>query len=155
MDLDKILAITVSGVRADEQQAVKDLLTRCELVVDDITTQKLQLFLAARKGEELIGTVGLQKFGEAGLLRSLAVEESFRGKGVGKKLLTSMEKFARILNVKQLWLLTMTAADFFSHMGYAATERAQAPPPIAATDEFQHYCPDSAVCMSKMLLGRS
>lgn len=155
MDLDKILAITVSGVRAEEEQAVKNLLAQCGLVVDDITTEKLQLFLAARKGEEFIGTVGLQKFGEAGLLRSLAVSESYRGQGVGKKLLASMEKFARILDVKQLWLLTMTAADFFKHHGYAETERSQAPPPITATAEFQQHCPDSAVCMSKMITAPS
>ena len=154
MDLEKILSITVSGVRAEEETAVKELLTQYDLVVDDITAEKLHLFLAARKGEELIGTIGLQKFGEAGLLRSMAVSDAYRGQGVGKKLLISMEKFARILEVKQLWLLTMTAADFFTHFGYAVTNRSEAPPPIAATDEFQHHCPDSAVCLTKMIVGQ-
>lgn len=153
MDLEKILSITVSGVRTEEHQAVKDLLSQCDLVVEDITPEKLHLFLAARKGEDLIGTIGMQKFGEAALLRSLAVAEAYRGKGIGKKLLTSVEKFARILEVKQLWLLTMTAADFFKHFGYGTAERSQAPPPIAATAEFQHHCPDTAVCMCKMLPG--
>ena len=155
MDLDKILAITVSGVRFEEQQEVKEVLVQCGLVVEDITPEKLRYFLVARKGDEIIGTIGLEFFDTNGLLRSLVVLEPFRGQGIGKMLLASAEKSARYFAIKRLWLLTTTAADFFKHMGFDTVARADAPPTVSASSEFKRLCPDSAVCMCKTIAGES
>ncbi|MGR8918854.1 MAG: hypothetical protein ACU85V_04495, partial [Gammaproteobacteria bacterium] len=48
-------------------------------------------------------------------------------------------------------LLTETAAAFFEHLGYSRAPRAAAPATIAATAEFASLCPDTAVCMRRVI----
>ena len=54
--------------------------------------------------------------------------------------------------MRALYLLTTTAVPFFERMGFAAIDRAEAPPAIAATREFATYCPESAVLMRRRLI---
>jgi amino-acid N-acetyltransferase len=50
-----------------------------------------------------------------------------------------------------LYLLTMTAADFFLRRGYQVRQRSAAPQPIADTFEFKSACPVSEFCLHKNL----
>jgi amino-acid N-acetyltransferase len=45
----------------------------------------------------------------------------------------------------------MTAADFFSKIGYEVTQRDKVPESIGNTEEFKNVCPVSAVCLFKVL----
>jgi amino-acid N-acetyltransferase len=95
--------------------------------------------------------VGLEVLGEVGLLRSLAVPQEDRGRGVGTQLTHKAEDYARTLGVQALYLLTTTAPDFFARRGYQRIDRAAAPAPLQATTEFQSLCPSTAVCMVKYI----
>ena len=151
MDLNGILGLTVSGVRAEDRQAVMDLIGACGLHTEDLTEAMLGDFLIARKAGEIAGVVGLEICGGDALLRSLAVSEVHRGQGVGRKLAASVEKAARSRGVNTLYLLTVTAEGFFARRDYRTIDRDQAPAGIRATAEFSRFCPSSAVCMRKSL----
>ncbi len=151
MDLEQILVVTLSGVRPEEETAVQALLADSILPVSDLTSEKLRHFLVARKGDLVVGTVGLELFPPHGLLRSLAVDEAHRGQGIAAKLLTAIEQYARMMEVDTLYLLTPTAADFFSQREFTKTSRREAPQSLLATEEFKTLCPDTAVCMQKRL----
>ena len=139
---------------APDKQEVLDLLTGAELPVEDLTNEKMQNFMVAR-GEDntIIGVVGIEMFQEIGLLRSLAVQSAIRGKGLGSQLTREIESFACSKGIKTLYLLTMTAADFFSKFTYQVIQRNQAPESIQNTAEFNNLCPVSAVCFCKSLEG--
>ena len=94
MDLDEILSVTFSGVRPEEEQAVMALLADCDLHAGDMSSEKLRHFLVARKGDAVIGTVGLEIFPPQALLRSLAVAEDFRGQGIARRLIGAIERYA-------------------------------------------------------------
>ena len=98
-----------------------------------------------------VGAVGVELYGKTGLLRSLVVHPSYRGRGLGKQLTSEIETYARGLGVKTLFLLTMTAADFFPRLGYQPILRSDVPQSIAETFEFKSACPVSAVCLYKNL----
>jgi amino-acid N-acetyltransferase len=153
MDLDRILGVTVSGVREEDRPAVMALIGDCGLHTEDITEEMLRDFLVARKAGELAGVIGLEFHGAGALVRSLAVSERYRGKGLGSKLAASAEKAARARGVSRLYLLTMTAEGFFTGQGYEKFDRCRAPEQIRATAEFVRLCPDSAVCMQKAIAG--
>ena len=102
------------------------------------------------KDDCIIGVVGVEMYQESGLLRSLAVHPAYREKGVGSRLTRKIESFARHNGIKTLYLLTMTAADFFSKIGYEVTKRDKIPESIAKTEEFNNICPISAVCLFKV-----
>jgi amino-acid N-acetyltransferase len=101
----------------------------------------------------LAGVAGLEFYGHEALLRSLAVQPDERGRGTGAWLLAFAEQTARESGVEQLYLLTETAAPFFSQQGYSACERSLAPASISATTQFAALCPASAVFMCKSLAG--
>ena len=108
--------------------------------------------MVALIGEKLIGVVAVELYGEYGLLRSLAVNDEFRGLSIGKKLVAEAENWSINNGLKQLFLLTTTAADFFPKLGWEITERSAVPESVAASTEFASVCPSSAVCMFKNIV---
>lgn len=98
-----------------------------------------------------IGGGGIEAYGPNGLLRSVVVEESVRGRDYGTALAESLEAAASRGGVENLYLLTTTAERFFEARGYRKTARAEVPCAIRRTSEFQSLCPESATCMGKSL----
>lgn len=141
--------LTVRHAQDDDLLAIAALLKKSGLPFQDIGTGHLADFLVAEQGGIFVGTVGLERFGESALLRSLAVHSEHRGIGLGKQLVAAIEGHASGSGVKTLYLLTMTAADFFGRHGYDVIVRAAAPEALQATPEFASLCPSQAICMSK------
>jgi amino-acid N-acetyltransferase len=151
IDLESILKVTVSGLRGGEQSEVTALITACGLPVEDLTPQKLRHFVIARKGDRPIGTAGIEMTGRQSMLRSVAVSEAYRGRGIAAKLVTAAERYALSLGIDTLYLLTMTADDFFAGQGFVKIDRRDAPAAIRSTPEFKCLCAETAVCMQKRL----
>lgn len=135
--------------RAPPPQAVQRLLGDCSLPAADLGIGQIEHFFGCGAEDAPQGVVGLELCGETALLRSLAVEPTIRGRGCGKALVARAEAYARQRGVRQLYLLTTTAAEFFSRLGYKAIARDQAPEAIRATSEFSTLCPVSSAFMMK------
>ena len=146
------MTLTYSPATVRDLPAIQHLLNRCQLPADDVG-EHLNHFLVARKDGRIVGTVGLEVYGTSGFLRSLAVDEGFRGEGIGKALYAAVAEHAATLRIQQLSLLTTTAEHFFAKHGFVRVERNQIPQYVRATKEFRLYCPSTAVCMSKVVSG--
>src|SRR5215469_5099746 len=94
-------------------------------------------FLLAYRDGALLGTVALERYGEAALLRSVAVAPAARGQGLGQVLVRRALEQARRAGLKQVVLLTTTAADFFPRFGFRPISRAEVPLAAQASIEFQ------------------
>jgi amino-acid N-acetyltransferase len=151
MDLDHVLDFTLSGVRPGEAAEVTALIHSAGLPVEDLTPAKLRHFILMRRGEAIVGAVGLELAGPDALLRSLVVAEAYRHRRVAKRLVAAVERYARSLGATRLFLLTQTAEGFFQAQGYTPASRADAPPGLQETAEFRNICPASAACLSKTL----
>lgn len=127
------------------------LLAECGLPVADIPRDSAQPFFAVRLDDALVAVVGLELHQPFGLLRSLAVAPAQRGRGLARDLVAFAESFAAAQGVDTLFLLTTSAAEFFTRLGYAPASRAAAPPAIQATAQFAGLCPASAAFLSKHL----
>ncbi|MEJ5357881.1 MAG: arsenic resistance N-acetyltransferase ArsN2 [Desulfobacterales bacterium] len=134
-----------------DRAAIRRLLDSCRLPTADLTGGPGPFFLGALAGEELLGTVGLEIYGEAALLRSLAVDPRHRGEGLAGRLLAAAEAHARGRSVARLYLLTTTAETYFRSRGYRRVPRAEAPEAIRGTREFASLCPQSAAFLVKEL----
>jgi amino-acid N-acetyltransferase len=137
----------------DDLPAIRSLLAQCQLPEEDIAAH-LGNFVAARADGDLIGVIGLEVCGRAGLLRSLAVAPARRGRGVGRALYDRILAQAHFKRVTELYLLTLTAAAYFARLGFRQTDRAGAPESIQVTREFQTLCPQTATCMMRRLDSR-
>lgn len=138
--------------QADEttRPYVETLLDESGLPSGDVRA-KLDCLYIGYNGDTRVGVGGLEKHGSAGLLRSVVVEESARGNGVGTQLCVRLERKARRDGIETLYLLTTTASEFFADIGYRTTERSDAPAAIQQTTEFDDFCPATATCMTKSL----
>ena len=145
------VARSVRCAQAGELDAVRALLERCGLSVADLDAVPLTDMVVAIAGGQIAGTAALQRFGDAGLLRSVAVEPDCRGQGTAAALVDSVEARARTLGLRELWLLTTSAQGYFAQRGYRAAARADAPPAVQTSSQFALLCPASAACMVKAL----
>jgi len=136
--------------RDEDVEAIVELLKTNNLPISDLNTGQ-RIFLVALSDEKTIGCVAVEIYGDAGLLRSLAVNKNFRGKSIGQKLVTESEVWSRNNGLKSLYLLTTTAANFFQKIGWCNTDRASVPKSIAFSSEFASVCPSSAVCLIKKM----
>ena len=127
------------------------LLDRAHLPTEDLTEDHCQHFYFSGPAHAPTGLVGLELYGDVALLRSLVVAEEIRGQGAGRALLQHAEAQARAHGVRQLFLLTTTAEDFFATQGYSRASRDAAPPAIRATREFAGICPSSSAFMMRQL----
>ena len=126
------------------------LLKRAGLPIHDIDPD-LEGFFVAYDECKLVGTVGVETFGEIGLLRSLAVEESFQNQGIGAQLSKKALNYAKSQGLKKLYLLTETADNYFARYGFTRIDRKDVPQAIRETEQFSSICPASAVVMEKIL----
>lgn len=133
----------------DEKQ-IRQLLAAAGLPYDDIHTH-LHNFLVARQDDAMVGAVGLEIYGELGLLRSLVVASSSQGNGVGRMLFDTIMAYARMRRVRALYLLTTTADRFFGKLGFTVVDRNKLPEAIRKTNEFLKLCPTNAVCMTRRI----
>ena len=119
------------------------------LPVEDFVPE--HLVFVAEDADAVVGAIGLEDYGEVGLLRSLVVAEATRGTGLGRRLVAELESYARAGGINEIWLLTIDADAFFARLGYETADRADAPREIRNTAEFSDLCPASATLMFKSL----
>ncbi len=130
---------------------VEAFLVAAGLTVSDISTAANLQFFGIRGGDAFVGVVGVEAYGQIGMLRSLAVAGSCQHQGYGQALVRFAETWASRHGMNTLYLLTVTAAPFFERLGYKTIQRTEAPASIAATSQFSALCPTSAVLMRKAL----
>jgi amino-acid N-acetyltransferase len=128
--------------------AVEGLLSANDLPLDGVK-ENLSGFIVAEQGGQVIGAVGLEKFGSIALLRSAVVSNEHRGSGVGRRLVEQILERAQKDGIEELFLLTTTAEDYFPRFGFTRTTRSAVPPAVKASAEFRGACPDTALVMTR------
>jgi amino-acid N-acetyltransferase len=144
--------VTAQVVQGEKQlQALKDFLRSNELPADDVTLHN-NLFLAYYNlNDELVGSGGLEFYGDKTLLRSLAVSQQLRGQLLGKQIVHDLLEQVKARGIREIYLLTQTAYYFFLKFGFTEVLREQVPPEIQASTEFSQVCPSSAKVMKFIL----
>src|SRR6185295_4203661 len=139
--------ITYRLAENGDLEKIKGLLTRAELPVDDINASKIDFVVATNGSSDLIGCIGLERYGADGLLRSFAVDPAYRGTGIGHELLHRLLSRDGKSELHNVHLLTTTAERFFDRYGFRVVSREEAPASIKDTVEFTSLCPSSSTYM--------
>jgi N-acetylglutamate synthase-like GNAT family acetyltransferase len=132
--------------RPERLDAVRALLEAAGLPPDGLEAHLRSFLLASRDGA-LVATVGVERYGDAALLRSVAVRPDARDAGLGGALVARVLDGLRRDGVREAWLLTTTAAGFFARLGFRPARREDAPPAVRASTQFAGACPATATCM--------
>jgi amino-acid N-acetyltransferase len=142
--------VRVDVASAQDLNAIRGLLERSGLPTSDLESAQPE-FAVIRQDGQVVAAGALQRFRATALLRSVVVAPERRGSGLGRSVVSELERLAQAGEIKRLVLLTQTAADFFARQGFRTIERGSAPEDIQASEEFRSLCPSSAICMAKDL----
>jgi C_GCAxxG_C_C family probable redox protein len=143
--------MSISIISNANMADVIHLLSACNLPTDDVGADN-QTFFGVWDGTKLIGCIGLEQYGRVGLLRSMAVDEVFRGQQLATKLYNHLIEYCFGQGLSHLYLLTQTASGFFEKHEWQVIGREQVPEEVKSSAEFAHLCPASALCMELSLM---
>lgn len=130
--------------------AIERLLVASELPTDGVR-EGLDGFLVAEAGDEIVGVAGLEVGGDNALLRSVAVADAWRSRGVGRALVTRVIADAEARGIHAMYLLTTTAERYFPSFGFRQVARAEVPADIRETAEFKTICATTSTVMTRAL----
>ena len=142
--------VELRGARSGDLPEVLALLREAELPSAGVAETFSDFFVAEQDGR-LIGAAGLEIYGPSALLRSVVVNDEWRGSGVGRRLIDTALEEAKARGIEDVFLLTTTAEHYFPRFGFACVSREAVGLEVKASIEFQGACPASAVVMRKSL----
>ena len=135
---------------AGDRETIRALLDAERLPSSDLAASGVVL-IAAKTRDRVVGCVGVEPHGDAGIIRSLAVAPEYRRRGIARSLVSRAEALALKGGLRCLYLLTESAVDFWNKIGYVAVSRTEPPSAVRASAEFASLCSPSATCMKRVL----
>lgn len=105
--------------------------------------------IVAREGDAVVGVAAVELYADGSLLRSVAVEGGVQGRGIGKALTVAALEIADRRGVGDVFLLTTTAPDYFTRLGFTPVSRDDVPAGVRASVQFVAACPASAIVMRR------
>jgi len=143
--------IVISGATASDLPVIKQLLVTNKLPTEGIDDH-WRTFIVARDGDEIVGCGGSEAHRLAALIRSVAVAESHRSQGIGRRIVRQLIDRLASRGIREFYLLTTTAQPYFAKRGFKPIDRDEIHPQLLGSAELSGACPDSAVCM-RLVMG--
>jgi N-acetylglutamate synthase-like GNAT family acetyltransferase len=141
--------VTLRPAGPADWPAISALLEANRLPLDG-AREHLHHYLVAVSHGEIVGSAGAEQYGDVALLRSVAVAPGLHKRGIGQRMVEQLIQEARRRQIAALYLLTVTAPEYFARYGFRRSERGQAPAALRNSRELQGACPD---CAAFMVLG--
>jgi amino-acid N-acetyltransferase len=138
--------VSIGPARRDELPRILELLEEVGLPRDGLANHP-STTLVARGDGRVVGCAALELYGQAALLRSVAVAWDLRSTGLGWRLTEAALELSRHLGVEEAYLLTETADHFFPRFGFQPIPRSEVPRSVRSSVEFTSACPASARAM--------
>jgi N-acetylglutamate synthase-like GNAT family acetyltransferase len=142
-------SVQIFDASPSDSGEILTLLSAFDLPHEGVVEHLCGFIIARDAGGRLVGTVGLERHGQVGLLRSAAVASDLQHSGIGSCLITALLERAAKCGVEKVVLLTSTARDFFSQrFGFSEVSRTEYAAQLSASPEWKLPRCSSAVCMS-------
>jgi amino-acid N-acetyltransferase len=144
--MSELNSVIIRQAQRCDQLPILNLLLHADLPTAGVG-EWLDFFFVAETNGVVIGIAGLELHATDGLLRSVAVNEEWRGSGIGRRLTNVVVECARASGLHRLFLLTTTAEKYFELSGFRTTTREAVSEEVRNSVEFREACPASAVAM--------
>ena len=141
---------TIRRATRSDQRRVEQLLSSLHLPTAGVADWIDRFWVADHAGSP-VGVAGVEQYGNAALLRSVAVDPSWRDTGIGRTLVETALATARAEGADSVYLLTTTAERYFPRFGFERITRDEVPDSLRESVEFREACPASAVVMRKAM----
>lgn len=142
--------LEIRAARPEDLDEIIDLLKSAGLVTEGVADH-IGTYVVARDGAELVACGGSEAYQFAALIRSIAVRENSRGVGLGRRIVRELIDRLASRGLREFYLLTIDAEDYFKRRGFKTIDRDQIHPQLLGSAELQGACPDDAVCMRMVM----
>jgi len=143
--------IRITAATVDDLARIKELLTQNKLTTEGVDDH-WRTFVIARSGETIIACGGAEAYQFAALIRSIAVDDAWRGRGIGRRLVRQLLDRLASRGLREFYLLTTTGEAYFRKRGFKTIDRDEVHPQLLASHELQGACPSDAVCMRLVMM---
>ncbi len=135
-------SITYSFATPADKDQIRRLLSECGLP-SLYVHRHLKFFIVAKAAKKIVGVIGLEVYGRVGLLRSLCVDQAYRGRGIARMLNAKIMAHARMRGIDRLFMFTFAAEKFASKLGFHKIGKNRIPESIRSTWQFRklEFCP--------------
>jgi len=144
--------ITITGATPPDLPFINQLLVANALPTSGVDDH-WKTFVVARDGDRIVGCGGAEAYKVAALIRSIAVADDYRSRGIGRLLVRHLLDRLASRGIREFYLLTTTAETYFTRRGFKTIERDEVHPQLFASTELQGACPESAVCMRLVMMA--
>ena len=140
--------VTIVRARAEDGPPIMKLLSAAHLPVDGLLDH-LDTAVVARADGRVVGCAALEVYTDGALLRSVVVDDSVSGQGIGTRLTRAALELASVHGIPAIYLLTTTAEAFFPRFGFVRIPRSEVPASVQMSVEFRSACPSTAAVMRR------
>jgi amino-acid N-acetyltransferase len=144
-------SIAYSFATPVDKHQIRRLLSECELPTLYIH-RHLKSFMVAKRAKKIVGVIGVEVYGRVGLLRSLCVNQAYRGRGIAKTLHARILAYAQMRKVGRLYVFTLNAEKFASKLGFHKIDKKRIPKSIRSTWQFRGSRRYPVVSMMKKII---
>lgn len=144
-------AIEIAAARDADVEVIKRLLLDSDLPTAGVD-EHWKTFIVAKDGARIVACGGAETYQVAALIRSIAVAPDYRSQGLGRRIVRQLIDRLAWRGLREFYLLTTTAEEYFRKRGFKKIERDEVHPQLMASREFQDACPTSAVCMRLLMM---
>jgi N-acetylglutamate synthase-like GNAT family acetyltransferase len=133
-----------TAINAD-LSVINKLLSENGLTTSGVRENLLNFLVA--ECEDVVGVIGIEFAGHGVMIRSLAISQELRRRGMGAALFNRCLEIARAAGSKNAYLLTNTAEQFVARWGFHKIQRSEIPVDLMQSSTLNNFCPLSSSCM--------
>jgi len=130
--------IEIAPATLADAPSIHELLTDCDLSTLEVLAPGTMYFVA-RMGEKLVGVCGLEFDGESALLRSVAVDNSARGRGIARDLIDGAIQELHRRSVRVLFLFSKDTGAYFENLGWVEVPVGEAADALRQAPQVKRY----------------
>jgi N-acetylglutamate synthase-like GNAT family acetyltransferase len=130
--------IEIEPATLADAPSIRELLTDCDLSTLEVL-EPGTLYFVARLGEKLVGVCGLEFDGESALLRSVAVDNGTRGRGIARALIDGAIRELNRRSVPVLFLFSKDTGAYFENLGWVEVPVGEAADALRQAPQVKRY----------------
>jgi len=113
----RALDARVRPAKPADVPAIEALLEAAHLPARQVA-EFIDSFLVAEQGGRIVAVGGIEVYEDTAVLRSVAVDETLRGKGLGREVAAQLMENARAAAAADLYLFTVDSWPFWQKLGF-------------------------------------
>ncbi|WP_257348075.1 GNAT family N-acetyltransferase [Pseudalkalibacillus decolorationis] len=131
--------------------SIKQFVTQAGLSSEGIDECIRSFVILETDKKKMAGTVGLERYGKNGLIRSLVLDKDYSSEELLLRLLTSVLRHAEQQGIEKAYLLTRVTTIFHT-LGFTETAHEHVPQILLASPHIQQYDKDQIAIMKRSLV---